>query len=610
MALRLWLPLNGSLVNQGLDDYEITTLGTISWVNGKIGKALSAGTASRTPNGVSINSNLTDVLSNDYSVAVWVKPLGDHVHYNGTILSSGDWNRTRWAFGLSQDNTKVDVLSNGYNVFLDCPIPVNEWTHICCVRTSNELVSLYKNGEYVNSLHRDDHPLSDTANTTVGRETYADGYFSFNGNINDLRLYDHALSLREIKELSKGLILHYPLNRGGFGQDNLSTNSGDLTLWNKESGITCVWDDTQQMFKIDTTTRTSSRWGIYQDITCEPNTIYTFSVDGKKVEKTMYLSVGSYASGSVRWPANHQQFTNKRQRLSYTFTTGDNHTVIRIYLAVYPTSEGSNAAYYALPKLEKGSTPTPWIPNSADALYSAMGLDDGIEYDVSGYGNNGEWYTYDDGGSVECSSDTPRYNVSTHISSANPNADAAAGTRYLYGHCSITNPTEMTVAFWCKPIQGYGGGIDQGQFCTTNYEYGNVRAGSDYQASAMNHRDGTVDINDSASTTQCRVYIAFTANEWHHYAITYDGQTGRSYKDGVLKDTKSFSSALALDSFIGVIIGFSKAGGVWRRNNSYYSDFRLYTTALSADDILALYNTPVSIANNGTLLTHGEISEV
>ena len=126
----------------------------------------------------------------------------------------------------------------------------------------------------------------------------------------------------------------------------------------------------------------------------------------------------------------------------------------------------------------------------------------------------------------------------------------------------------------------------------------------------MNHRDSTIDINDSTSTTQCRPNITFVANEWHHYVITYDGQNGRTYRDGVLQNTKSFSEPKILDSFIGVVIGFSKAGGVWRRNDSYYSDFRVYMTCLDDSDILALYNTPTSITSNGTLMTQGEISEV
>ena len=43
--------------------------------------------------------------------------------------------------------------------------------------------------------------------------------------------------------------------------------------------------------------------------------------------------------------------------------------------------------------------------------------------------------------------------------------------------------------------------------------------------------------------------------------------------------------------------------------NGYISDFRLYATVLSDADIKELYNSPVSITANGTLITQGEIKE-
>lgn len=212
MALQVWLPLNGSMENQGLLNLTPTQQGTISWIDGKIGKCLSAGNANQTVNGISYNSNLVAELGTEFSAAVWVKPLGNHVHYNGTFVSSGNWNAKRWAFGVNQTNSQVDVFCQGHNTYIACQVPVNIWTHLCCVHQGTT-VKLYKNGEYVGEKTDVAEGLnSDAANFCVGRETYASGYFSFNGNLNDLRIYNHALSVKEIKELFKGLVLHYKLN--------------------------------------------------------------------------------------------------------------------------------------------------------------------------------------------------------------------------------------------------------------------------------------------------------------------------------------------------------------------------------------------------------------
>ena len=120
----------------------------------------------------------------------------------------------------------------------------------------------------------------------------------------------------------------------------------------------------------------------------------------------------------------------------------------------------------------------------------------------------------------------------------------------------------------------------------------------------MNHRDGAVDVNNSTATSHLRLSITFIANEWHLYTFTYDGINARSYRDGVSIDTKSFSENSLLGSFSNVLLGISKAGGVWRKNNNIYSDLRVYATCLSADDILELYQTAASISQNGVLMTN------
>ena len=599
MSLLVWIPMvHGDCKDQGLLGVETSVVNTITYVDGKLGKAVQIGNGNQVTNGISINTNLVEELGTQYSCSVWVKPLGNHVHYEGAIISSGDWNKKCWAFGVNQDNSKVDIFCGGYNRNVTCSVPINQWTHLVSVNNGT-YVNLYKNGELVSTTSASSWPLdSDATNTTIGRETYAGGYFSFNGCIQDLRIYDHALSPLEVKHLAQGLVLHYPLNRGGFGQDNLFTAN---PCYNGNR-----WTALGNGVKIDWTSNAGDTYWFLRladGVTLTEGDTYTLSFQCS--------GIGS-AAVSFNWCniTGYGVFLHNGLN-TYTFEMPATNISNPFFDDINRDTTLSDLRLWNF-KLEKGSVATPWTPAPSDALYSQMGLDNNIEYDVSGYGNNGELYAYDANGSITVESDTPRYNVSTHIASANSTTNAASGTRYIYGHCSLTNPTEMTVSFWLKPVSGgYGGTTSNGQgyFCTTNYEYGNANAGSDYQASAMNHRDGAVDINDSSSTTQCRPTFYPTIGEWHHYVITYDGQVGRVYKDGVQSSTAQFSSPKTLDSFIGVIIGFSKAGGVWRRNDACYSDFRIYATALSADDVMALYHTPIFLSNNGTLLTQGEFVE-
>ena len=222
----------------------------------------------------------------------------------------------------------------------------------------------------------------------------------------------------------------------------------------------------------------------------------------------------------------------------------------------------------------------------------------GYVYDSSGYQNNGIQWGYDGNGSIIQSNDTPKYQLSTYINSDNNTTNTASGTRYIYGNCILSSPEQLTISFWCKPIAGYGGNTGQGQFCLTNIDIGN-NAGTDYQAGPMNHRDTGIDLNSADGTVHKRLAITFTTNSWHYYTIVYNGRAGTVYTDGIQTATVDMGTNTALGSMKGVIIGFSKAGGVWRSNKSYYSDFRLYTTALSEEDILDLYHTPFSIDNKG-----------
>ena len=224
MSLKVWLPLNGDLHNQGCTPFTISSIeATPTFTAGKIGQCYQrTNSNSQLTNGLRIEDNLIDLFGSTASIAVWVKPLNTHTHYNGTILSSGNWNAKRWAFGVSQDNTKVDVLCGSYNTYINCTVPVNEWTHLVSIY-DNGTCTLYKNGVYIGQLTGQKAFETDATWTGICRETYASGYFGFCGCINDLRIYDHCLSPAEVREISQGLVLHYKLDSI---QDGILDSSG------------------------------------------------------------------------------------------------------------------------------------------------------------------------------------------------------------------------------------------------------------------------------------------------------------------------------------------------------------------------------------------------
>ena len=135
MSLQVWLPLTKDLRQQGLSNINITTMGTLSFVDGKLGKAIDFNNSTSSNNAIIIDSNLCEELGTEYSAAVWVYPFGSHIDYNGCIISSGNWNtpNKRWSFGLSKDNSQVDVFGFNYNTYVNCNIPINNCTNITCV---------------------------------------------------------------------------------------------------------------------------------------------------------------------------------------------------------------------------------------------------------------------------------------------------------------------------------------------------------------------------------------------------------------------------------------------------------------------------------------------
>jgi len=94
-------------------------------------------------------------------------------------------------------------------------LPTATWIHVACVYDRGKVYN-YINGictksstTYYNStsvLYDDLNEIRIARQQTTSSNSY------YTGCINDFRIYDHALSTKEVEEISKGLVLHYKLD--------------------------------------------------------------------------------------------------------------------------------------------------------------------------------------------------------------------------------------------------------------------------------------------------------------------------------------------------------------------------------------------------------------
>ena len=585
MSLQVWLPLTKDLRNQGLTNVIVTKSSgsTFSSTGGKLG-----GCYSFTNSANGIESDYTVTLGTTFSVSLWVrvdnynqdwstvfKIYKDGYDYVGLCMNQVSSATHQLGFHIYKNNgsnARTGVTDNYY-----MPLVAGTWYHLCFIVTPTQ-VKTYQNNELIrtNNISIDFPPISNYK--------FALGKAYFSGmecSINDFRLYDHALSPMEVKQISQGLVLHYPLDRGGFGQENLSNFQSIASNWTSDGVTTVNYTDGSygNVLKI-TTSATNKR--IYHYCSWINGQTYAVSflakADTSNVSCDMSRSIANFTSSftlTTEWKRYSGQIVSTADASNGTLSFRIHNSGVVVYITQI--------------KLELGSIPTPWCPNSSDTLATTMGLNDGIEYDTSGFGNNGEKI-----GALTYTSNTPRYSVSTHITNG-------ASTRIATPSLSFPN-NSVTLSIWFRstntsPTNNYHMVVDSVvnrqwyEMCVGNSGGGFFRSGFFVNGSryADNCGSNTLDGN------------------WHMLTISYDGTTIKRYYDGVLKHSTNITATSGLSSPTALVIGRDGPNANYACVDADVSDFRVYATALSADDVKSLYQNSAYIDNSGNV--YGAVHE-
>ena len=549
MALQIWLPLNGTTKNQGL--LGELTVSSPTYVDGKLGKAINTGA-------IKMSAEQTaQVLNNDeVSIAFWVYVNAETGSTTNRAMLFGnestDANNNR-KFSLFQYPTCNDFhwswmndesLCTFENGVLIGALPSYKWTHVAVVY-KNPTIKVFINGTL---KHTATGKVSNSSSFAYDTQVIYNSQCHY---FNDYRVYNNAISEKEVHKLSKGLVVHYPLNQPEK-EINLCPNS--------------FINETSSMYGFGT-----------RRVQLSANHTYTLVVNGRVIDGDGHLETYIYKPD---WTESVNRGTWSKTDATYSMqitpkTTGTYEINSYSFLKQQTAGGNVHVNWY---KLTEGGYPVSgiWSPSPSDTDNW-----EGVEYDTSGLGNTGI-----PASGITYSMDSPR-NDGCYRFSDTSNISTTLNTAGFANIYSISYWAKID-DFAYKMAFGFSDGNHLNLYPTTGKFCLNT---------------GDMDSNPFTNAS----YEAYNDGKWHHYAITGDADSGIAtlYIDGVKIGTAKFRVMNGTKLYI--------SGWGYNDNyqwaNGYISDFRLYATVLSDADIKELYNIPISITANGALITQGEIKE-
>lgn len=633
MSLQVWLPLDGTLENKGLSDLTFAPVDshTTSAQSGKLtnkcyynDSGLTDSNNNASNGGIISNKKLH--VGNNISMFAWVKLTafnpsslasltgigGMHTikHINGadyanrtgmgiTVHGSGKISFT-WGDGVGGLGY-VHQLSND-------TISLNSWNHIgfTCERHSDETstVTLYINGNASGSFHQtevlsnpDDyvHVFSWTRDGQENTPTIFTNYKP-KGYINDFRIYDHTLSKKEVRELAKGLRLHYQLKSPRL-TDLFAANP--LNIYNNY-GVSSTLVATgeyfmgQPVYRLTMTPSNASgclssfqndlhSHGVWQGImTYSARTKYCYWIYFRPVSHSN-ITVGGIASNQHGWTEIPQHyFGDGWYRVGqYRNGTVTNDVSDNIYTSFKTPSAAVNVPItidFCAPCFISGS----------DQIVETFGpvSTDNIEPDVSGFNNHAVVH-----GTVNADANSPKYKNSYHFPS----------TGYISSATMDFTETSnsFTVAYWAKmPVGAITGKMVWG---ISGSSYLDV-----YPSESRLHWNVGDSYDNPFYDSATGTYPYPNDGNWHHYAISGNGSENILYIDG--KRAAKSTTYKGLPTSANLFLSGWDAGNNYRWSGGNTSDFRIYATCLSESDVMDLCKVGASVSKDGTLLAH-EVDE-
>ena len=647
MGLQVWMPMIGNINNQGLSNLSNLSGNYVQGTCSTFGKCLNV------PNSSPISFTADGLVNaKKFSVCFWT--LADN-------STKTDWNQmlilgdkktdgsygSNFRFESCTTDPRACSFHNNYENAITAGSRIlgssnGTWYHVCVTYDGTELKS-YTNGNLIG--------------TDVGNGGYLTGFVqmgsaNYFGLMNDLRIYDEVISQKQIRSIYNLQIIHYPLNNV-YEVGITNKYSGDVA----EGALGCndyitrtkLADERGYNYKLSYTGTGKDMWNALTigshfpfiagrtyyyscKVRCHSksntqlflraarcdndwvtNMVDTLNADGEWHEYTVYQTINANFDRSgttVTCNPWVEFYTNDMSTsgMSYTFD---------VDIKDIQVTEGQKYPFIANEMVTSSVSDISGYSNNA-----SVGI--GAQYSVSNTSLN----ILDDSVSVDDTTLSVQ-NASvtdTTLSLASNNASVGIGIgvqspRYdacyyfsAKSYLKFPNPIYakktiygLTINMWVKLNSGCGG-------------YATILSGlnnptSNFPWLAVNTEGSGLWGYIGSNAPQYGHGMSnelLSLNTWYMITYVFNGGSVYWYLNGVRKgDITKYTTLSYINADMEYLaLGNSYTGTNWNTNFcGWISDFRMFTTVLSADDVKALYQNSASITSTGQVMLAGEVVE-
>lgn len=548
-----------------------TLVGTdYSYTNGKIGKCIHFNATSR----ITTPVKLMDSTGSPFSVSFWFKkytnwsvsiaPVGERGSYTWMFYRNNTWAVGQLSF-LVYYYTDLGVYTSDH-CYTGSIFELNTWYNIILTLNRNKR-AVYVNGVLINSrtLAWSSYRVEAYTVGIGSQSSHSASSIMQDADIDDVKLYDHELSNKEIKELYRAKVLHYKFNDYQEPTTNLLYDSGvkNWSISNLSGGVVSL-SDVEENKKWKITCTTAGYFRFYVPLAKLTNN-YTYTLSMKV--KTLSGGPNFYMND---WCDTTLTNTELNDYGTYKFISGTG--VRSTYDATYRfmdfvISVGEYEIWDV--QFENKEYSTPFTYNNRL----------GEIKDYSDYKNNLTLPT-----NITCPKCDTNSKFGNYCYKFDGVNDFISNNSFNYIN------TTMSACCWFK-LYNY----DKTIMSMFNHLTNKGINFTVYSAALLRifFGDG---ISAYGSGSYFYITKSISLDVWYHAAISYDGTNLKVYVNGEL-----LSNTVR-------IIDFSNNEfciGRWTASynnyyvNEYIDDFRVYANALSDSEILSIYKERASIDNLG-----------